>query len=121
MPDAKYTVSVKVMRSYDYCHFEVNLGSTEPVTLADADAMRKEAARLADKAVEQYKVAKSAAERRSSIAEAWKLIQAKNVPEGERTPEAKAVIKYHSDAAFRSQFDYDYDDGWEAPDYDDED
>lgn len=121
MPEnPKYTVSVKVMRSYDYCHFEVNLGSTEPIALADADAMRKEAARLYCSTALSAKVAKSAVERRDSIAQTWKLAQARNTPEEERTPEAKAVIKYHDDAAFRAQFDYDYDDGWEPPDYDED-
>ncbi|MHA3773636.1 hypothetical protein ACXR0O_19040 [Verrucomicrobiota bacterium sgz303538] len=50
-----FNASVRIMRSYQYCNFEVNLQSTEPVSLADVDAMRREAARLADKAVEDYK------------------------------------------------------------------
>lgn len=54
---------VKVMRSYDYCHFEITLsgslgGTPELERFKAIDEMRKEAARLADKAVEQYKVAK---------------------------------------------------------------
>jgi hypothetical protein len=47
--------SVKVMRSHDYCHFEVVLTSSEANTPQLVDELRKTAARLADKAVEQYK------------------------------------------------------------------
>jgi hypothetical protein len=58
--------SVKVMRSHDYCHFEVALSATIDDGLerpVQVDELRKTAARLADKAVEQYKVAKLNAER----------------------------------------------------------
>ena len=58
--------SVKVMRSYDYCHFEIVLGRDQTdkinayeITENDVDGMRKEAARLVDKAVEQYKIKKN--------------------------------------------------------------
>ncbi len=56
--------SVKVMRSYDYCHFEVAL-STQCSTMGGIDDLRKDAARLVDKAVAQYITAKEAAEVRS--------------------------------------------------------
>lgn len=69
--------SVKVMRSHDYCHFEVSLGYDAPATLEQIDALRKEAARLADKAVEQYKIAKRAASLLSDIAEKWRLDRAR--------------------------------------------
>ena len=50
--------SVKVMRSHDYCHFEVNLAASvdcppdSPEWFQQVDGLRKNAARLADKAVE---------------------------------------------------------------------
>lgn len=59
--------SVKVMRLYDYCHFEVCLGSDEDMTLEQIDDMRKDAQWLADKAVEQYKTAKDVAKKRLNI------------------------------------------------------
>jgi hypothetical protein len=105
--------SVKVMRSYDYCHFEVTLSSTQVESTADVDALRKEAARLADKAVSQYKIAKAAHARYEAIREPWRLERALKTPEGERDPEEKAVIKYHQDAAFAARFDYDYQDEWD--------
>lgn len=50
--------SVKVMRSHDYCHFEVSLTSSEANKPEEVDALRKVAARLTDKAVRQYQIAK---------------------------------------------------------------
>ena len=55
--------SVKILRSYDYCHFEVSLTSE----CADLDAvndLRKQAAILVDEAVRQYKIAKAAESKR---------------------------------------------------------
>lgn len=107
--------SVKVMRSHDYCHFEVVLGFDQLATLEEVDALRKSAARLADKAVEQYKKAKSAAEYRGNISDEYDLRRALEIPEGERSPRQKAIVKYHNDAAFRARFDYDYEDEWSQP------
>ena len=112
--------SVKVMRSHDYCHFEVSLGYDAPATLEQIDTLRKEAARLADKAVAQYQAAKKAASLRSEMAEKWRLESALKTPESDRSPEEKGIIKYHQDAAFRARFNYDYEDDWHWPDQDDE-
>ena len=105
------------MRSHDYCHFEVNLSATldGPVEshVQTVDDLRKTAARLADKAVEQYKAAKLAAERLDTVNTEWALSRASQTPEAERTAEQKAVVKYHSDAAFRAKFDYNYQDDYE--------
>ena len=117
-----YTSSVKVMRSHDYCHFEVQLGSTEPLDTAGVDAMRKEAARLADKAVEQYKIAKSHAQHRLSSPDHYKDKEARritNIAEGDRTPEEKATLKAYQDSEFMRRRHYNYEDDWQ--DYDDED
>lgn len=118
--------SVKVMRSYDYCHFEISLsiGGVPDGTqaflsaseqLSQIDNLRKEAARLADKAVEQYKIAKSWASRTDSmLAEfKWKVQVARSTPESERTPEAQAIIKQDDDNAFVARIKYDYEDDWE--------
>jgi hypothetical protein len=113
------TASVKVMRSHDYCHFEVVLGSSQANTPEAVDELRKAAARLADKAVEQYKIAKLAHERTETIKQSWLLKSAEDKPEDERTPKDKAIIKYHSDAAFRARFDYDYEDDWQQDDWED--
>jgi hypothetical protein len=113
------TASVKVMRSHDYCHFEVALGATLPegqiFTIDGVDKMRKVAARLADKAVEQYKIAKSnfetlERERREWEWEARRLEAIKEKPEHERTPEEAAALKAHGDHLFRAR--YDYEDDW---------
>ena len=70
---AKLTIniaSVKVMRSYDYCHFEVTLAADvqcppdSPEWFGQVDNLRKKAARLADRAVAQYKVSQEASSQR---------------------------------------------------------
>ena len=113
------TATVKVMRSHDYCHFEVSLSTDTANTISEVDSLRKEAARLADKAVEQYKVAKSAANRIEAFKSKWQLEMANEVPESERTPEMKAIIKFHNDEAFRSRFTYDYEDDYNPDDDED--
>lgn len=117
--------SVRVMRSHDYCHFEVVLSTEEttrwddgeerfaPLTTDTVDALRKQAARLVDKAVAQFKVAKRTAERLSKMEETWSYERARRLTEDERSPEDKAIIKFHEDAAFRRGFDYDYEDDFE--------
>ena len=56
------------MRSYDYCHFEITLGSDEDLTVNQVDDLRKRAALLVDEAVRQYKIAKAKEERRDYAA-----------------------------------------------------
>jgi hypothetical protein len=109
------SASVKVMRSHDYCHFEVCLSSSSATTPQGVDELRKAAARLADKAVEQYKIAKVATQRLEYIQQEYLHNQAMGVPEGERTPEQQAIIKFKSDAAFAARFNYDYEEEWEQP------
>jgi len=113
--------SVKVMRSHDYCHFEVALSASleglnsEQKALA-ADDLRKTAARLADKAVTQYQISKRALQRKEQMADSYALARAKEKPETERTPLDTAIIKFNSDKAYASRFDYDYDDEWDEQD-----
>lgn len=118
--------SVKVMRSFDYCHFEVSLSSDLVTCPTDVDDLRKEAAKLADKAVEQYKAMKANLEMRDS--DTWKLNTLKHraeaaeaKPESERTPEEKAVIKKLQDGYYQNRRRYDYDDDFTEPAWDDED
>ena len=55
------SAGVKIMRSYDYCHFEISLGTTadDGLTPGDVRTVREEAARLVDEAVERYKEART--------------------------------------------------------------
>lgn len=119
IPTIKFA-SVKVMRSYDYCHFEINLSSEYEVGeifTSQVDELRKEAARLADKAVEQYKLAKRASDRQlaSDGKEIIRLKQLAGIiegtPEYERTPEEKSILKALADSAYESRR-YDYQDDW---------
>jgi hypothetical protein len=114
--------SVKVMRSHDYCHFEVNLSASGPVTLAEVDALRKDAARLVDKAVEQYKKAKEDSQfhERWDADREWKLKRIDSIrekPEADRTPQDLADLKAWDDGVHRDSRRYDYQDDWD--DYDD--
>lgn len=112
--------SVKVMRSHDYCHFEVNLAATvdcppdSPEWFQQVDSLRKNAARLADKAVAQYKIAKQAHQSEESSWDSMRYAaeQAEKTPEPERTPDQKAAIKALADARF-AQRHYDYQDDWD--------
>lgn len=120
MPD-KFTTSVRVMRSYDYSHFEVTLGTNEPVTLAEVDDLRKEAARLADKAVAQFKIAKFEHERR--LNDARQKVYAKQdadrirrKPEGERTVDEVAELKAFDDKVWEDNRAYNYEDDWSQDD-----
>ena len=104
--------SVKVMNSYDYCHFEVVL-SIENTEIADVDALRKEAQRLVDKAIKQYKVAKRIASHLPDSYSAGRIQAIKeNFPKSEWTPEQAAAVKAYDDAMFATSH-YDYQDDWE--------
>jgi hypothetical protein len=113
------TASVKVMLSYDYSHFEANMGleNENGIELHEVDNARKMCQRLADKAVAQYKTAKLAASRRSdgeykmkNFEAQCKAIEAKQ--EGDRTINEIAMLKQYNDENWQSQFEdnYDYDD-----------
>lgn len=118
------SASVKVMRSFDYCHFEIVL-SGPAETVESVDELRKAAARLADKAVEQYKTAKENTERRLSdisirariVREAFKV---EKLQEIDRTPKDKAILKALADDAFARRPRYNYEDNWGEDQYDDQ-
>ena len=113
------TASVKVMRSYDYCHFEVCLGVADNSTIDEVNEMRKEAMRLADQAVEQYKTARKAESFKLNLEEDFRVLRKKadvileNIPKSEWTPEQQAVVKKAEDHLFHS-FNYDYEDDFDA-------
>ncbi len=115
------SASVKVMLSYDYSHFEaaMSLENDKGLSLKDIDEARKNCQRLADKAVAQYKTAKSMAANRTdgqykmaSFETECKKILAK--PEQDRTLKEIGMLKQYQDENWQAQFDYDYD-------YDDDD
>lgn len=110
------TASVKVMLSYDYCHFEtsMSLENESGITTIDIDNARKDCQRLSDKAVAQYKISKKMASMRSdgeykmnNFEATCKSIAQK--PEGERTVNEVAMLKQYQDEDWRSQFEYPYD------------
>ena|SRR4030067_1625475 len=106
--------SVKIMLSYDYCHFEICKSSDENMTDAQINDMRKDCQRLADEAVRQYKVAKSKASQRvqakydkEHFVRTCEAIEQK--PEGERTINEVAMLKQLKDENWEARFDYNYD------------
>lgn len=113
MSDSGY---VKVMRSYDYCHFEVCLPLAEGADLDAVNQRRKEAAILADEAVREYRIAKS--KEQSRQAAEWKVEQAlerlkriKELPPSELSVEQAALLRQSADDEFWKRFhedDYAY-------------
>lgn len=110
------SASVKIMLSYDYSHFEtcMSLENEEGVTKEEIDNARKDCQRLCDKAVAQYKIAKSAAANRQdgkyrmqNFEIECKKIQAKH--EQDRTLKEIAMLKQYEDENWQAQFDHDYD------------
>lgn len=108
--------SVKVMLSYDYSHFEASMAleNEDGLTIQEVDEARKKCQRLADKAVAQYKKAKSMAASRSdgqyqmqNFETECKRILNKN--EQDRTIKEIGMIKQYQEENWRSQFDYHYD------------
>ncbi len=119
--------SVKVMRSYDYCHFEVCIGTDDAKTDAEIDELRKRAARLADKAVEQYKVAKNAEYHKQTRTREWEQLREEvrrieMLPEGDRTPNQMAKVRLLRDRDWQRYIEerYDYQDDWDEHGQDDE-
>jgi hypothetical protein len=110
------SASVKVMRSFDYCHFEVAMSveSDKFLTHNEIDDTRKECMRLVDKAVDQYKIAKSCAAKRQEGAYYMKNFEAdckqiKLKDPNDRTIGEIAKLKQYEDENWQSQFDFNYD------------
>jgi hypothetical protein len=110
--------SVKVMRSFDYCHFEVSLSSDDEMTLDEVNDLRKQAAILADEAVRQYREAKKREDKREG--RSWEKERAverataiKENPQSEWTIEEAAFMRSYEDKSFWKDYDdagYYYDD-----------
>jgi hypothetical protein len=104
--------SVKVMRSFDYCHFEIGL--TEKCGDIDSvNSLRKKAAILVDDAVRQYQIAKIKESKRASNEPQVRLFIEnaehikKNIPKGELTPEQAAILRAYEDQSFWKQYNED--------------
>ena len=114
--------SVKIMLSYDYCHFEICKSTDENLTDKEINELRKEVQRLADEAVRQYKIAKRKAELRNS--DDFKKERFLKIYEDalrktaeDRSPEEMAIVKQHADEDWEDQFnqnEYDYNDDEET-------
>jgi hypothetical protein len=108
------SASVKIMLSFDYCHFEVSL-SNETTTPAEANELRKTAQRLADEAVRQYQMAKSEASKRTQAqcmlpGLKSEVEEIKKFHPDEWTPRQKGTVKALEDAEFAAAHKYQYDD-----------
>lgn len=108
----KVSASVKVMRSFDYNHFECVLSSDEKLDDKQINSLRVRAARLVDHAIESYKLKK---EHENKLAnEIWNRrdlenkVKAiiENFPKSQWTPEQKAQVKKLDDLRFADQFVY---------------
>lgn len=115
------SASVKVMLSYDYCHFEVAMAleNDNGIEIIDIDEARKDCQRLADKAVRQYKKAKEMAVKRTDGQYQMQNFEAeclriKAKSEQDRTMREIALLKEYEDEKWREKFEYAYD-------YDDDD
>ncbi len=105
---------VKVLRSYDYNHFEFCIPLDEKATVQERNEARKDAERLANEAVRQYKKAKEMARKRDDRQLKidyfiLKITAIQDIPQSERTPEELAMLKQYEDKNWESQFDYPYD------------
>lgn len=104
------------MLSHDYSHFEasMSLENESGVTKEEMDSARKDCQRLAMKAIDQYKIAKIMAAKRSdgkyqmqNFENECKKILAKD--EHDRTLKEIAMLKQYQDENWQAQFDYRYD------------
>lgn len=50
----RFMATTRIMRSCDYCHFEVSLQSDQPITPDGIDSMRNVTALLVDRGVQKY-------------------------------------------------------------------
>lgn len=109
---------VRVMLSYDYNHFEIALSADDYPDL-EPNELRKQAQRLCDEAVRQYKVARTKAGQRLNLrAERANLEreieQIRKIPESEWSAEQKAKIKALEDREYWERHRYDYEDDFEG-------
>lgn len=109
------TARVKIMNSYDYSHFEVEI-SKEVSSIEDIDNIRKDAQRLVDKAIVQYKIAKKVASiMPDSELERKANAILENFPKSTWTPEQAALVKRKEQIDYLTTHGYDYEDDIEYP------
>jgi hypothetical protein len=107
--------SVKVMLSFNFCHFEISKTTDQNVDDKAIDEMRKDCMRLADKAVRQYEIAKTKASNQAALDfekselknEVEKILK---IPEIERNATQMAKVKALADHEYWKQHCYDYED-----------
>lgn len=106
------------MLSYDYSHFEaaMSLENECGLSLKDIDEARKNCQRLADKAVGQYKTAKSEAIKLTATSYERQQLEKEvrdikvNKPEENWTVLDRAKIKALADYRHQTMYDYNDDD-----------
>jgi len=116
------SASVKVMLSHDYSHFEasMSLENEEGLSLKDIDEARKNCQRLADKAVGQYKTAKSEANKMTATSyerqQLEKEVREIRVSKGEDewTVLDRAKVKALEDYQYQTMYDYNDDDEYRS-------
>lgn len=112
------SASVKVMLSYDYSHFEASMAleNDKGLSLKDIDEARKNCQRLADKAVGQYKTAKSEANKLTATSYERQQLEKEvreirvSKKEEDWTLLEKAKVKALADYKYQTLYDYN-DDG----------
>jgi histidinol dehydrogenase len=114
--------SVKIMLSYNFCHFEITKHTDQELTNEQINEMRKEVQRLADEAVRQYIIAKDKAtkhaQRMFEKQELQKEIdRIKEKPQSEWSATDKAKVKAMEDVKYWDAHRYDYEDDYEDEDY----
>jgi predicted nucleotide-binding protein len=110
------TASVKVMQSYNYCHFEasMSLENSDGLETIDIDNARKDCQRLTDKAVKQYQQSKSFELKRANLRSEKSILERevaniKAMPENTWSVTDKAKVKALADHNWDLQFDYEDD------------
>lgn len=106
--------TVKIMLSYDYCHFEITRGTDQDLSLQQTNELRKDVQRLADEAVRQYKLAKEMALKQLTLDSEKNrfiddIIKIKAKPEGDRTINETAMLKAYNDNEWQEKFNFTFD------------
>jgi|ERR1043166_2709564 hypothetical protein len=110
------SATVKVMQSYNYCHFEaskvIEANEGSELTMQEIDTARIDCQMLTDKAVEQYKKAKTHEQKRAGIQNEYESLmrevgEIKKKSENEWSPVDKAKVKALEDQQYQQRH-YDY-------------
>jgi hypothetical protein len=122
-PSRRTKATVRVLLSYDYCHFEESIELTgDNIPLADIDNARKDVQRLCDKAVGQYQTAKNEAiKQTASSSERQKLrnevAEIRKKPEKDWDLIEKAKVKTLDDFDHQTKYDYNDDEFYPYKDH----